>query len=67
TYADRDIHNAHYDYYNFIKNMVDPRKFGFEVESGPVFLDEHLRFIAGLKPDMRDDLKFYYSQREKAG
>jgi len=63
TYADRDIHNAHYDYYNFIKNIVDPRKFGFEVESGPLFLDEHLKFVAALKPDIKERLEFYFSQR----
>ena len=62
TYADRDLHNAHYNYYNFIKNIVDPRKFGFNVESGPSFLDEHLKFIVELKPDMKDGLKFYYLQ-----
>lgn len=63
TYADNYLHNAHYNYYNFIKNMVDPQKFGFKVESGPLFLDEHFRFIVSVKPDIKEGLALYFSQR----
>jgi len=62
TYANEDFDNAHYNYYFFIKNMVDPQKFGFKIESGPTFLDEHFRFIAKIKPDIKRELEYYFSK-----
>lgn len=63
TYVDKDLNNANYNYYNLIKNLVDPRKFGFTLESDPLSLDDNMDFAAALKPDIKESLKLYYSTR----
>ena len=63
THANKDLHNAHYNYYVFLKNMVDPQKFGFKIESGPTFLHEHFKFIAKIKPDVKRKLEYYFLQK----
>jgi len=65
-YVDININNAHYNYSNFIKNMIDPVRFGFKVERGPDFLDEQFQFVARFNPDIRDNLQFYFSQQGQA-
>jgi len=63
THANKDLHNAHYNYYVFLKNMVDPQKFGFKIESGPTFLHEHFKFIAKIKPDVKRKLEYYFLRK----
>jgi len=65
THADPDLNNGHYVFYMCIKNMIDPTQFRLETELGPIYLDEHFRFIASLKPDIVKGLQHLYAIDKK--
>lgn len=67
THSDRDLNNFHYIYYNFLKNIIDPKKFGFKAEIGPSFIYEHFHFVTRLKPDIMNNFRFLCAQNEELG